>query len=121
MTHIEQELNEYDQSNKIRMYLRYVHDTFLIANGQQSDVDQLIELVNKFHPKLRFTCEIEKNYEFSFLNVELIERRSKYEATIYKKETNTGQLLHWQSHQARKYKIDLIKTLKYWALIDMFI
>ena len=96
--------------------LGYVDDTFIIMNGQQSYIDQLIEFVNKFHPKLKFTCEVEKNYELSFLDVKVIKRRTKYETTIYKKETNTGQLLHWQSCQARKYKIGLIKTLTYRTL-----
>ena len=98
------------------MYLRYVDDTFIIMNGEQSDVDQLIKFVNTLHPKLKCTCESEKDYQLPFLDVKVIKQRTKYETTINKKETNTGQLLHWQSCQAKKYKIGLIKTLTYRAL-----
>ncbi|CAF1309282.1 unnamed protein product [Adineta steineri] len=116
MTHIEQQFQEYDQSNKIKLYLRYVDDTFIILNGKESDVEQLIEFVNQLHPKLRFTRELEKNYELPFLDVKVIKQRTKFETTVYKKKTHTGQLLHWQSCQAKKYKIGLIRTLTHRAL-----
>jgi hypothetical protein len=116
MTHIEQQLENYDQFDRIKMYLRYVDDTFIIFNGQESDADQLVKFVNGLHPKLKFTCEIEKKFELPFLDVKVMKQRTKFETTVYKKETHTGQLLHWQSCQAKKYKISLIKTLTYRAL-----
>ncbi|CAF3882614.1 unnamed protein product [Adineta steineri] len=95
---------------------KYVDDTFIILNGKESDVEQLIEFVNQLHPKLRFTRELEKNYELPFLDVKVIKQRTKFETTVYKKKTHTGQLLHWQSCQAKKYKIGLIRTLTHRAL-----
>jgi hypothetical protein len=54
--------------------------------------------------------------ELAFLDVKVIKQRRKFETTIYKKKTHTGQLLHWQSCPAKKYKIGLIKTLTFRAL-----
>ena len=102
MTHIEQQLEQYDHKNKIKIYLRYVDDTFIIINGKESDVKTLTDCFNELHPKLKFTREIEKNYELPFLHVKVLKRRTKYETTVYTKETNTGQVLHWQSCQAKK-------------------
>jgi len=116
MTHIEQQLKDYDQFNKIKLYLRYVDDTFIILNDKERDAKRLVEFVNQLHPKLKFTCEEEKNFELPFLDVKVIKQRTKFETTIHRKKTHTGQLLHWQSCQAKKYKISLIKTLTHRAL-----
>ena len=72
ITHIEQKLEKYDQSDQIKMYLRYVDDPFIIMNSKQSDVDQLFKFVSTLHPKLKFTCESEKNYQLPFLDVKVI-------------------------------------------------
>ena len=94
MTHIEQQLEQYDDKNKIKICLRYVDDTFIIFNGKESDVQTLTDYANELHLKLKFTCETEKNYELPFLDVKVLKRRTKYETTVYTKETNTGQVLH---------------------------
>lgn len=53
----------------------------------------------------------ETNFELSFLDVKVIKQRKKFETTILRKETHTGQLLHRQSCQVKKYTIGVIKTL----------
>ncbi|CAF1208252.1 unnamed protein product [Rotaria sordida] len=116
MTYIEQQIEEYEYSDKIKLYVRYVDDTFIIFNGKENDIQQLVEFVNKLHPKLKFTHEIESNFELPFLDVKVVKQRTKFETTIFRKKTYTGQLLHWQSCQAKKYKIGLIKTLTFRAL-----
>jgi predicted GIY-YIG superfamily endonuclease len=116
MTYIEQRIDEYEHSDKIKLYLRYVDDTFIIFNGKENDAQQLVEFVNKLHTKLKFTYEIENNFESPFLDVKVIKQRTKFETTVFRKKTHTGQLLHWQSCQAKKYKIGLIKTLTFRAL-----
>jgi predicted GIY-YIG superfamily endonuclease len=116
MNHVEQQLENYEHYDKIKLYLRYVDDTFIILNGKETDVKKLVEFVNELHPNLKFTCEIEKQYELPFLDVKVIKQRTKFETTVYKKKTHTGQLLHWTSCQAKKYKISLIRTLTFRAL-----
>jgi hypothetical protein len=77
MTHIEQQLKDYDQFNKIKLYLRYVDDTFIIFNDKERDAKRLVEFVNQLHPKLKFTCEEEKNFELPFLDVKVIKTTNK--------------------------------------------
>ncbi|CAF3002220.1 unnamed protein product [Rotaria sp. Silwood2] len=113
MTHIEKKLEQYEHKDRIKIYLRYVDDTFIIFNGKESGVEKLVKFVNELHPKLNSTCKVGKNYELPFLDAKVSKQRTKYETTVYKTETSTSQLLHWQSCQAKKYKISLIKTLTY--------
>lgn len=116
MTYIEEQFEEYEHFNKIKLYMRYVDDTFIILNGKERDVQEFVNFTNKLHHKIKFTHEKEKNFELPFLDVKVIKQRTKYETTIFKKETHTGQLLHWHSCQARKYKTGLIKTLTFRAI-----
>ena len=116
MTHLESKLEQYEHYNKIKIYYRYVDDTFIIMNGKEQDINNLVEYVNSLHPNIKFTCEKEDKFEISFLNVKVIRERTKFQTTIFRKKTNTGQLLHWHSCQANKYKTGLIRTLTFRAL-----
>ncbi|CAF3873515.1 unnamed protein product [Rotaria sp. Silwood1] len=86
MEHIEQELEKFEDNNKIKFYRRYVDDTFIIFNGKQGDIDKLLNYVNSLHPNLKFTNEVENDYELSFLDVKVIKQRTKFETTILQKE-----------------------------------
>jgi hypothetical protein len=116
MTHIESKLEQYQHKDKIKTYYRYVDDTFIIMNDKKRDVDNLLDYVNSLHQNIKFTCEKENNFEISFLDVKIIRERTKYQTTVFRKKTHTGQLLHWHSCQAKKYKIGLIRTLTFRAL-----
>jgi hypothetical protein len=52
----------------------------------------------------------------SSIDVKVIRGRTKFDTTIFRKKIHTGQLLHWYSCQAKKYKISLIRTLTFRAL-----
>ena len=68
MSHVEEQIEEYDHQ-RIKLYVRYVDDTFILFQGEQGDVVKLVEFVNHLHPKLKFTHAIENNYELPFLDV----------------------------------------------------
>ena len=54
------------------------------------------------HPSLKFTMEIEREGSLPFLGTE---------SKVYIKRTNTGLLLHFQSHADIKYKRSLVNTM----------
>jgi hypothetical protein len=108
MTHIESKLQQYEYNHTIKTSYRYVDDTFIVMNGKERDVDNLLQYVNSLHSDIKFTCEKENNFEISFLDVKIIRGRTKFDTTIFRKKTHTGQLLHWYSCQEKKYKISLI-------------
>ena len=104
MCHVEEKLEGYENYDKIKLFLRYVDDTFIVFSGNEQEVEKLVKFINS-STVLKFTSEMENNFELSFLDVTDMRNRSSYETTVYKKKTHTGQLLHWQSCQARRYKI----------------
>ena len=46
-----------------------------------------------------------------FIGMEILKKGHKLETSVYRKPTNTGLLLHHQSHVDKSFKKSLIKTM----------
>ena len=46
-----------------------------------------------------------------FIGIEIVKLGIKLETQVYRKPTNTGLLLHFQSHTDKRYKDSLLKTM----------
>ena len=55
--------------------------------------------------------EIEKDGILPFLGTQLINRAPQIETKVYVKPTNTGLLVHYQSHVDNRYKRSLLITM----------
>ena len=72
---------------------------------------QFLDTLNSVHPSVNFTMEIEREGSLPFLGTELLNRAPKIESKVYIKRTNTGLLLHFQSHVDIQYKRSLVNTM----------
>ena len=54
---------------------------------------------------------IPDNNKLPFVGIEILEKDHRLETSAYRKPTNTGLLLHHQSHVDKSYKKLLIKTM----------
>ena len=93
-----------------RCYRKYVDDTLTVTPDKVT-VGWFLDTLNSTHPSLKFTMEVEREGSFPFLGTELINRAPKIESKVYIKRTNTGLLLHFQSHVDIKYKRSLVNTM----------
>jgi len=91
-------------------YRRYVDDTLTVMPNLTTATD-LLQVLNNCHPSLKFTMEVERNSMLPFLGVQLLNRAPRIETKVYVKPTNTGLLLHHQSHVDNRYKHGLLKTM----------
>ncbi|KXJ04705.1 hypothetical protein AC249_AIPGENE18131, partial [Exaiptasia diaphana] len=91
-------------------YKRYVDDTLTIMPDLDIANEFLHEL-NQVHPSLKFTMEVESNGMLPFLGIQLLNKAPNIETKVYVKPTNTGLLLHYQSHVDERYKRNLVTTM----------
>ncbi|KAK3727763.1 hypothetical protein QZH41_005213 [Actinostola sp. cb2023] len=91
-------------------YRRYVDDTLVIMPSTVEANDFLDDL-NRCHTSLKFTMEIENNGMLPFLGMQLLNRSHHIETKVYIKPTNTGLLLHHESHVDERYKRGLVTTM----------
>ena len=68
-------------------------------------------ILNTFHKNIKFTYELEINNKFSFLDVLLIRKNDTLETTIYRKSTNNGVYLHWDSFAPKNWKLSTLRSI----------
>ena len=81
---------------------RYVDDT--IVTIKLTSIYHVLMILNTFHKSIKFTYELEINKKISFLDVLLIRKNDTLETTIYRKSTNNGVYLHWDSFAPKNWK-----------------
>ncbi|XP_011860124.1 PREDICTED: uncharacterized protein LOC105557488 [Vollenhovia emeryi] len=94
---------------EIPVFYRYVDDIFTIVPSDK--INTILETFNSYHPKLKFTYEIEKNNTISFLNVNISRCNKQLITNWYRKPTFSGRYLNYFSNHPRQYKINTITSL----------
>ena len=76
-----------------------------ISNTKQSNLFwHCLKTVN-------WLMELPVNNKVPFIGIEIVKNRIKLETQVYRKPTNTGLLLHYQSQPDKRYKDSLLKTM----------
>ena len=75
----------------IKFYCRYVENTLLVVKPQ--DVSRIRELLNSFDKNFKFTVDLFENEVPHFLDLEM----SPDGISIYRKDTNTGLYVNYES------------------------
>ena len=108
MCHLEDKLTRDGVMPKL--YRRYVDGTLAKMPSTEAAADFLTTL-NSLHPNLSFTMELPVDNKIPFIGMEIIKNGTQIETQVYRKPTNTGLLLHFQSDADNRYKVCLLKTM----------
>ena len=85
-------------------YAHYVNDTLLLTKPE--NFQKVLMKLNAFHKSLNFTFDLSK-YEVHLLDIKI----EKNKTDIYKKDTHTGQHVHFTSFEPWYMKTAWIKCL----------
>ena len=111
-------LSPIDTMSVVCEWYRYVDDTFVLLR-RNTNIDDVLNILNGFHPSIKFTHEVEKDGTIAFLDVKVIrsqvaqtmktgESQSTpifiFDTTIHRKETFTGLMTNWHSFVPHSYK-----------------
>ncbi|XP_068755893.1 uncharacterized protein [Montipora capricornis] len=108
MSHIEENV---EREGKLpSFYRRYVDDTLTIMPNKET-ASNFLDTLNQAHFSVKFTMETECNGMLPFLGIQLLNRSPQIETKVYVKPTNSGLLLHYQSHVDNRYKKGLLRTM----------
>jgi len=106
--HIEEKL---ENQNKMPVFCKcYVNDT-LSKMPDVSSASEFLLTLNEIHPSVSFTMELKDNGKLPFLGMVIIRNGPLLDTKVYMKLTDTGLLLHYQSHVDVRYKHSLLKTM----------
>jgi hypothetical protein len=88
--------------NKVELFAVFKND---------SDVELFLDLLNSQHKQLRFTLERAKDDSLPFLDVDIKLSDIGVDTQVYRKKTDTGTILHYDSVAPQSWKTGLFKCL----------
>jgi len=97
--------------NDIVAYFRYVDDILIIYNAHKTEIANVLVLFNSLHPKIKFTSELEEDNKINFLDLTLHRLPTGVFASIYRKPTAFGNLIHFESCHPLEHKLAGINYL----------
>lgn len=86
----------------------YVDDSFWVVN--RNHVDFISEALNSYHPRINFTCEIEKDRKISFLNLMIYRTDEELITNWYMKPYASMRLLNYESHHEKPCIMETAKA-----------
>ncbi|KYN11910.1 hypothetical protein ALC57_15926 [Trachymyrmex cornetzi] len=102
MVHFEKEALR-KTSKKPEVWFRYVDDTFVVWRHGRAELRKFLVFLNKQHPNIHFTIDIEENGKLPFLDVLVFKKADgTLGHQVYRKPTHTNRYLHaeWHHHPA---------------------
>ena len=110
-----EELEEKAQNqcqNSILFYRRYVDDCLVIAKTPE-DLHSILAVFNRIDPngRIRLTIEDEIDGKLPFLDCLLNRENGTLQLSVYRKPTNSGRVVHFQSAQPTSQKAGIIDSL----------
>ncbi|XP_071573819.1 uncharacterized protein [Temnothorax nylanderi] len=93
----------------ISVFFRYVDDIFAVV--PRKHVDLILKVFNDYHPRLKFTYEIENNGSLNFLDTTVIRNGNTLLTNWYRKQTFSGRYTNFYSNHPLKYKLNTITSL----------
>lgn len=94
----------------VHTYFRYVGDTLLILLKEKRDY--VLQQINSFHSRIKFTHKIETNNSISFLDVNIIKIDDGTIITDWcRKDTYSGRCINFFSKHSIQHKIAIVQNL----------
>ncbi|XP_071573785.1 uncharacterized protein [Temnothorax nylanderi] len=93
----------------IEIFRRYVDDIFMCI--PRSRLDDVVLAFNNYHPRLKFTYELEKDNCLNFLDISVYRIDNCLVTNWYRKPTFSGRYINYFSSHPLKYKINTIINL----------
>ena len=88
------------------LFYRYMDDIITIC--EKDKIDTKLTEINKLHPNLKFTMEIENNGCLPFLDMLIHNDNGLLSSSWYRKPTDTGLTLNFHSLAPMKYKRSVV-------------
>ena len=76
-------------------------------------INEKLDMVNRSHPNLKFTVEVETEGKLPFLDTCILHIDNKLHSTWYCKPTDTGLIMNYHALAPKSYKRSVVQGLVY--------
>jgi hypothetical protein len=109
MEKIEETIKKDHKENHIKFWKRYVDDAFAIIT--EGNPEEILLHANNISRTVKFTLEKEKDGCLPFLDVQITQQGERLLTTVYRKKTDSGRYLHYESNHPRSVKVGVAACL----------
>ena len=95
-----------------KLWLRYVDDTFVVWPHGQEELNRFHEHLNRQHPNIKFTVEVEKDNKLAFLDVHVTRNDTKLNTGVYRKPTHTNRYIPFHSHHHPRMVTGVLRCMR---------
>ncbi|BHF62086.1 hypothetical protein SprV_0100506700 [Sparganum proliferum] len=95
--------------HRAKFWARYMDDTFVVVERDQ--VLTFKKHLNTVFPEIQFTMEDEKNNRLAFPNVLCRKYCGDLKTKVFRKATNTTQILNFNTNHLISHKLSFVRTL----------
>ena len=101
-------LSQFDNiiKGKARLYTRYMDD--ILQNIKREEIEDKLKEINNLHPALKFTIEREVDGAIPFLDMRILNTRSRLTSTWCNKPTDTGLMMNYHALDPKRYKRSVV-------------
>ena len=92
-------------------FLQKIRRWYLALVPDLTAATDFLSVLNDAHPAIQFTMETAVNNKLLFIGMVITKTDNHLNTSVYRKKTNKGLLLHYQSHMDNRYKRSLIRTV----------
>jgi hypothetical protein len=103
MEKIEEIIKKEDKENHIKFWKRYLNDVFAIIK-KEGNPEEILFHANNISRTVKFTLEKEKDGFLPFLDVKITQQGERLITSVYRKKTDSGRYLHYESNHPRIVK-----------------
>ena len=98
---------------KPKFWVRYVDDIFIIFQQNETAFNSFLTSINNILPTIKFTVEYENNNQLPFLDVLVLHEKDShsFSFTVYRKETNSENYIHFYSHHSKSIKSNIVSNM----------
>ena len=98
-----------DMPSKPSLWLRFVDDVLAIVKRRALQVT--LETLNAQHDDIAFTMEVEENGQLPYLDARIARKDNQLLTSVYRKPTDTGRYLSFDSHHPISCKRSTVDAL----------
>lgn len=91
---------------KVKIVKKYVDDFFIIAH--KNIVSNILDVFNSYHPRIKFTVELEADSQINYLDMRIIREDKKLKFDVYRKEISSLRLLNYISYHPELQKLNVV-------------
>jgi len=102
-------IHELLKKYRIEGYFRYVDDTLVVHNNDNTNIYNVLEDFNNLTPKLKFTLDEEQNNQINFLDITIKKNQKGLLFEVYRKPTTTDIIIPNDSCHPNEHKTAAIR------------